>query len=215
MEGKEDGSWKGILESKQIPRKVLNGIVMNYFIVNGYKEVAADFIQDSGIKPTVSLESIENRMEIRKLVFEGNIPKVIEKVNELNPKILDSRPKLLFMLQQQRLIELIRQGPSKFAESLTFARKELAPIAAANEKFLEELERVMALLAFPDPSKSAVGHLLGFEQRQKLVGALNNAILTSQCQSKDPRLLHLLRHLVYTQTQLKEHFGVKFPVMKV
>ena len=34
---------------------------------------------------------------------------VIEKVNDLNPEILDSHPELYFMLKQQHLIELIRQ----------------------------------------------------------------------------------------------------------
>jgi len=53
-------------------------------------------------------------------------------VNDLNPKILDSQPKLYFLLQQQRMIELIRQGPEKISECLGFARRELAPRAAKN-----------------------------------------------------------------------------------
>mmetsp|Transcript_6632 Transcript_6632/g.12225 ORF Transcript_6632/g.12225 Transcript_6632/m.12225 type:complete len:142 (-) Transcript_6632:138-563(-) len=112
------------------------------------------------------------------------------------------------------MIELIRQGPEKISECLGFARRELAPRAAKNEQFLEEMERVMALLAFPDPSKSAVGHLLSYEQRQKVVSALNTAILTSQCQSKDPRLLFLLRQLAFTQSQLQERIKLVFPVIR-
>uniref|UniRef100_A0A7S2TZC1 CTLH domain-containing protein n=1 Tax=Lotharella oceanica TaxID=641309 RepID=A0A7S2TZC1_9EUKA len=206
--------WKSKLSKQKTPRKVIDGIVMNYLVVNGYKNVAAAFVKDSGMKPDVPLESIQNRMDIRKAVFEGNIPKVIEKVNDLNPDILGSQPKLYFLLQQQRMIELIRQGPEKISECLGFARRELAPRAAENEQFLEDMERVMALLAFPDPSKSAVGHLLSYEQRQKVVSAVNTAILTSQCQSTDPRLLFLLRQLAFTQSQLQERIKLGFPIIR-
>ncbi|GAB5357025.1 hypothetical protein AAMO2058_000338400 [Amorphochlora amoebiformis] len=207
--GMEEWTW--LLDKQEISGRLLDEIVMNYFIVNGYKDVAMAFMKDSGLKPSVPLESVQDRMDIRKAVFEGNILKVIEKVNDLNPEILDSRPQLYFMLQQQRLIELIRQGPDKLAECLGFARRELAPRAATNEKFLEEMEKVMALLAFPEPAKSAVGYLLSFEQRQKVVDALNTAILTSQCQSKDPRLLFLLKKMVFLQGQLKDQMKVDFP----
>mmetsp|Transcript_36326 Transcript_36326/g.58787 ORF Transcript_36326/g.58787 Transcript_36326/m.58787 type:complete len:84 (-) Transcript_36326:700-951(-) len=65
------------------------------------------------------------------------------------------------MLQQQYFIELVREkGPDKIEECLDFARRELAPRAAENEQSLGEMERVMALLAFPDPANSAVGDLL-------------------------------------------------------
>eukprot|EP00472_Partenskyella_glossopodia_P011423 CAMPEP_0197526364 /NCGR_PEP_ID=MMETSP1318-20131121/17560_1 /TAXON_ID=552666 /ORGANISM="Partenskyella glossopodia, Strain RCC365" /LENGTH=269 /DNA_ID=CAMNT_0043080503 /DNA_START=191 /DNA_END=1000 /DNA_ORIENTATION=+ len=205
--------WKRILEKQTPPRKVIDAIVMNYLIVNGEKDVAMAFVKDSGQKPLVPLSSIQNRMDVRNLVFQGDIPKVIEKVNCLNPSILESEPRLYFMLQQQHLIELIRQGPDKISESLSFARRELAPMAAANEEFLEEMEQVMALLAFPEPSKSAVGHLLSHEQRQKVVSALNTAILTSQCQSKDPRLLYLLQRLTFVQNQLKDRIKLNFPTI--
>lgn len=45
-------------------------------------------------------------------------------------QILDTNPQLFFHLQQQRLIELIRNG--KVEEALEFAQEELAPRGEEN-----------------------------------------------------------------------------------
>ena len=52
-------------------------------------------------------------------------------------QILEERQELYFHLQQQRLIELIRQG--KTEEALDFAQDTLAPQGEENPEFLEEL----------------------------------------------------------------------------
>jgi hypothetical protein len=49
----------------------------------------------------------------------------MQQVNDLDPEILDTHPKLFFHLQQQRLIELIRKGMVE--EAISFAQEELAP----------------------------------------------------------------------------------------
>lgn len=48
-------------------------------------------------------------------------------------QILDTNPQLFFHLQQQRLIELIRNG--KIEEALEFAQEELAPRGEENVNF--------------------------------------------------------------------------------
>jgi hypothetical protein len=55
---------------------------------------------------------------------------------------------LLFHLQLQSFIELIRHD--KTQEALRYASEELAPRGAQNPEFLAELEKTMALLAFPE-----------------------------------------------------------------
>lgn len=52
-------------------------------------------------------------------------------------QILEENHQLSFHLQQQRLIELIRQGNTE--EALEFAQEYLAPHGEENETFLEEL----------------------------------------------------------------------------
>ena len=51
---------------------------------------------------------------------------------------------MFFHLQQQRLIELIRQG--KTEDALSFAQEYLAPHAEENEAFLEELGKTVVVL---------------------------------------------------------------------
>lgn len=51
-------------------------------------------------------------------------------LNRILLQILDTNPQLFFHLQQQRLIELIRNG--KVEEALEFAQEELAPRGEEN-----------------------------------------------------------------------------------
>jgi len=63
-------------------------------------------------------------------------------------QILDTNPQLFFHLQQQRLIELIRNG--KIEEALEFAQEELAPRGEENVMFcLFPSVFVLLLLMFP------------------------------------------------------------------
>ena len=71
-----------------------------------------------------------------------------------------------FSLQQQQLIELIRE--SKIEDALKFASEQLAERGEESDLVLEELERTLALLAFEDPEKSPYGDLLSYSHRQKV-----------------------------------------------
>ncbi|KAI9209126.1 CTLH/CRA C-terminal to lish motif domain-containing protein [Polychytrium aggregatum] len=186
----------------QINKTDINKLIMNYLVIEGYKDAAEKFHFETGIEPNVDLSSIEDRMYIRNALHIGNVDEAIERVNDLDPEILDSNPKLFFHLQQQKFIELIRSGNTE--QALEFAQEELAPRGEENPEFLEELERTMALFAFEDTSSSPVGDLLDNTQRQRTANELNSAILTAQCQEKDPKLPSLLKMLVWAQTQLEE-----------
>ena len=45
----------------------------------------------------------------------GAIQEAVELVNDVDPEILDTNPKLFFHLQQQQLLELIKQVMAIFA----------------------------------------------------------------------------------------------------
>ncbi|GJQ15507.1 hypothetical protein GpartN1_g7298.t1 [Galdieria partita] len=203
--------WEKKLSQVQVDRRDLNLLVMNYLVVEGYKDAAEKFSEETGLDPGVDLKSIAERMAIRTAVQRGEIDKAVELVNDVNPLILDSNPSLFFHLQLQKLIELIRQGDIE--QALKFAQEELAPKGEENPSFLEELERVMALLAFEDRTSSPVGYLLQQSQRQKTASELNQAILTSLAQEKDPRLPSLLKTLLWAQEQLKSK--AIFPEMDI
>ncbi|XP_031131161.1 protein GID8 homolog [Ipomoea triloba] len=194
--------WEKRLKDVNIRKEDMNKLVMNFLVTEGYVEAAEKFRTESGTAPDIDLATITDRMAIKEAVQRGNVEDAIEKVNDLNPEILDTNPQLFFHLQQQRLIELIRNR--KVEEALEFAQEELAPRGEENLGFLEELEKTVALLAFEDVASSPVGELLDVSQRLKTASEINAAILTSQSHEKDPKLPVLLKLLTWTQNQLGE-----------
>jgi len=194
--------WVKKLNDVKIRKEDMNKLIMNFLVTEGYVDAAEKFQLESGTEPDTDLGTITDRVAVRKALQNGNVEDAIEKVNDLNPEILDMNPQLFFHLQQQRLIELIRNG--KLEEALEFAQEELAPRGEENRVFLEEVERTVALLAFEDPSTSPFGDILDISQRQKTASELNAAILTSQSHEKDPKLPSLLKMLIWAQNQLDE-----------
>lgn len=194
--------WVKKLNEVKIRKEDMNKLIMNFLVTEGYVDAAEKFQLESGTEPDTDLGTITDRVAVRKALQNGNVEDAIEKVNDLNPEILDMNPQLFFHLQQQRLIELIRNG--KLEEALEFAQEELAPRGEENRVFLEEVERTVALLAFEDPSTSPFGDILDISQRQKTASELNAAILTSQSHEKDPKLPSLLKMLIWAQNQLDE-----------
>lgn len=201
-------AWEAKLNAVKVPKEEMNRLVMNFLVTEGYIEAASQFESESGTAPGLDLSCIKDRMEIRKAVQMGNVEDAIEKVNDLNPEILDEKHELNFHLQQQRLIELIRQG--KTEEALDFAQEYLAPLGEEHPECLDELERTVALLAFDDATHSPLADLLDAAQRQKTASELNSAILSSQSQESEPRLPLLVKMMLWAQSQLEAKAAV-FP----
>lgn len=82
----------------------LNKLVMNYLVIEGYKEAAERFQQESGadrklnfialkmiiinLYPAgIDLSTISDRMAIRAAIQRGEVDDGIDKVNELNPEV--------------------------------------------------------------------------------------------------------------------------------
>ncbi|XP_012449471.1 protein GID8 homolog isoform X1 [Gossypium raimondii] len=194
--------WEKRLNHIRIRKEDMNKLVMNFLVTEGYAEAVAKFRMETGTEPDMDVAMIMDRMAVKKAVQCGNVEDAIEKVNDLNPEILDTNPELFFHLQQQRLIELIRN--EKIEEALEFAQEELAPRGEENQSFLEELERTVSLLVFKDVSNCPVRELLDISQRLKTANEVNAAILTSQSHEKDPKLHSLLKMLIWAQNQLDE-----------
>ncbi|CAA2967461.1 protein GID8 homolog isoform X2 [Olea europaea var. sylvestris] len=197
---KED--WEERLDYVKVRKEDMNRLVMNFLFTEGYVEAAESFRLESWTAPDIDLATIAVLMGVNKAVQSGRVEDAMEKVNDFNPEILDTNPQLFFHLQQQRLIELIRNG--KVFEALEFAQKELAPIGEENQSILEELERTVSLLAFEDVTRCPVGELLDVSQRMKTACEVNAAILTSQSHEKDPKLQSILKMLIWAQNWLHE-----------
>lgn len=135
-------------------------------------------------------------------------------------------------------IELIRAH--RISEALLFASTELAPRGAQNPEFLSDLEKTMALLAFPElaaidhlttatPSASApdsasasspepawttLGTLMRKEHRIKVAKELNAAILESQGQGQETKLSGLIRLMSWGEGHLQAK-GVSVPGLTI
>lgn len=65
----------------------LNRLVMDYLVIEGYKDAADCFSKESGLKPFVDSDSILTRMIIRGAIQRGDIGDAIGRVNELDPEV--------------------------------------------------------------------------------------------------------------------------------
>ena len=189
----------------QLPRNTTNEIVMNYLVTEGFKESAEKFRDETGILNNVELSGMDSRIKIQEAIQAGKVVEAISMVNQLHPELLDDDRYLFFHLQQQQLIELIRE--SKVEDALTFATEKLAERGAESGFVLEEIERTLALLAFEDPEKSPYGDLLSYSHRQKVASELNAAILKAEhSDNTQPKLALGLKMVLWAQNELdKKH----------
>uniref|UniRef100_A0A8I3WKR7 GID complex subunit 8 homolog n=1 Tax=Callithrix jacchus TaxID=9483 RepID=A0A8I3WKR7_CALJA len=158
--------WMEKLNNLHVQRADMNRLIMNYLVTEGFKEAAEKFRMESGIEPSVDLETLDERIKIREMILKGQIQEAIALINSLHPELLDTNRYLYFHLQQQHLIELIRQRETEAA--LEFAQTQLAEQGEESRECLTEMERTLALLAFDSPEESPFGDLLHTMQRQKV-----------------------------------------------
>ncbi|AQL00081.1 Jacalin-related lectin 3 [Zea mays] len=90
------------------------------------------------------------------------------------PNLLENDMDLHFDLLSLHFIELVRS--KKFTEALDFGQKKLTSFQKVT-KYIEKLEDFMALLAYEEPEKSPMFHLLSPEHRQNVAEGLNRAVL--------------------------------------
>ncbi|KKK25426.1 hypothetical protein P175DRAFT_0502235 [Aspergillus ochraceoroseus IBT 24754] len=186
----------------------MNHLVMDYLVTNGYPAAAQKFALEANIQP-VNIASIRERVEIRNAIYSGNIQAAIEKINELNPEILDENPSLHFSLLRLQLVELIRSctltPDGDISPALEFATSQLAPRAPTNPQFLEDLERTLALLIFPRENLTpSLAPLLHSDLRRDIYAKVNAAILQSQGARTEALLCDFARLYAWAEQQARE-----------
>ncbi|KWU40991.1 hypothetical protein RHOSPDRAFT_23807, partial [Rhodotorula sp. JG-1b] len=241
--------WSKRLADVNVSKDDLNALVANYLFTEGYLSAAENFAREAGLAttataatpsslngasstaatstPSYDVESIKTRMEVRRAVLKGDVEVALDKVVDLDLEILDLDPSLHFHLLQQHLIELIRV--QEIPTALAFAQNELAPLAEEHPRFLKELEKTMALLAFElptmggadpageatassslPPMPAAISSLLDPSQRLRTAWELNAAILNAQGHASEPKLPGLMAIMNWGEGLLNEK-GVDWP----
>ncbi|GAB2237995.1 hypothetical protein Droror1_Dr00015897 [Drosera rotundifolia] len=204
--------WEKKINDIKITKEDMNKLVMNFLLIKGYVDAAEKFYMETKTEH-IDLTTVTNRMAVKSAVESGNVAEAIEKLKVLNPKILDTNLQLFFRLQQQMMIELIKNGKNK--EALDFGTELLAPMCEENQSFLKELERTVSLLAFENvEDKPHLCELLDMSRCLNIASELNAAILTSQGLLKKANLHTLMKMCKICQSQLLRLHLVIFPVIR-
>ncbi|KAI4165411.1 MAG: hypothetical protein LQ342_000820 [Letrouitia transgressa] len=182
---------------------------MDYFISEGYPSAAQKFAAEANIQPRVDDESVQQRVEIRNAIYGGDIQSAIEKINELNPQVLEQNSSLHFALLRLQLVELIRvcvaDPTADIMPAIDFATAHLAPRAPTNPEFLEDLERTMALLIFPpDKMAPSLATLLDPSLRKEVAKRVNEALLQSQNERTKAKIFDLVRLRAWSESKARE-----------
>ncbi|XP_008804544.2 glucose-induced degradation protein 8 homolog isoform X3 [Phoenix dactylifera] len=170
------------LDPRQYEHVIVNdsdvrNIVLSYLVHNCFNETAETFLACTGMKQPVDyLVDMDKRKSIFHFVLDGNALKAIELTEQLAPNLLEDDKDLHFDLLSLHFIDLVCSR--KCTEALEFAQTELTPLGKLH-KYVEKLEDLMALLAYEEPEKSPMFHLLSSDYRQNIADCLNRAILVS------------------------------------
>lgn len=70
-----------------------------FSVSEGFKEAAEKFRMESGIEPSVDLDTLDERIKIREMILKGQIQEAIALINSLHPELLDTNRYLYFHLQ--------------------------------------------------------------------------------------------------------------------
>ena len=115
--------------------------------------------------------------QIRDFILSGNIKEAEKVINSAYPELLDDDHLLHFYLQIQHLIELIRR--KQIEKAVVFAQEDIVEKGDYPE-CLPDLERVMGLLAYPEPEKSPFSDLLKQNFRLKVWSRVNEGLVTKR-----------------------------------
>ncbi|MBA0786277.1 hypothetical protein Gotri_025624, partial [Gossypium trilobum] len=175
--------------------------VESFIACTGMKQ-PSDYLEDMEKRKSSLDEMLKNLLEfcagIYQFALEGNALKAIELTEQLATNLLEKNKDLHFDLLSLHFVELVCSR--KCTEALEFAQMKLTPFGK-EQKYVEKLEvcklskfsrfqsmcRIfkdmlllqdfMALLAYEEPEKSPMFHLLSLEYRQHVAESLNRAIL--------------------------------------
>ena len=87
--------WVEELNKLRVSRQDMNKLVLNYLIIEGYKDASEKFIKETGIKGHLlniiiaeyDSDLLEKRMKIRTLIMSGKIDEAVNDINDINSEV--------------------------------------------------------------------------------------------------------------------------------
>lgn len=121
---------------------------------------------------------------------------------------MDDDKALHFSLLRLQLVELIRScnaAGGDISPALKFATEQLGPRAPTNPRFLEDLERTMALLLFPQENlEPQLAALLNPSLRRDAADSVNRAILERQSARREAAIRHLVKMRAWAENTARD-----------
>lgn len=127
---------------------------------------------------------------------------------QLAHDLLEKNQDLHFDLLSLHFVELV--SAKKCTEALEFAQTKLTPFGKV-QKYVEKLEDFMALLAYEEPEKSPMFHLLSLEYKQHVAESLNRAILAHANLPSYSAMERLIQQITVVTQFLNQEFGKDSP----
>uniref|UniRef100_A0A1I7YPS3 CTLH domain-containing protein n=1 Tax=Steinernema glaseri TaxID=37863 RepID=A0A1I7YPS3_9BILA len=190
------------LHQQEPDHDVVHDLVLDYLITEGYGEVAEALCEDAGLPFSGKVDTLEQRMEIRNAIEEeGDVDKAMSMVNTLSPSLIESDDETRFLLQQQQIIELVRN--EQIDEALAMGEKAMSNTNLLDESILQEMERTFSLLAFDNPESSHFGNLMKISHRQRVANSVNTAVLKSLNKPAISKLEACFKLMIYYSYQLQ------------
>lgn len=183
----------------------IHKIVLSYLVHNCFKDTLESFVSCTGLKqPADHLEDMEKRKRIYHFALDGNVSKAIEMTEEFAPGLLEENKDLHFDLLSLHFVELVSSG--KTDEALLFAQSQLTDFGK-EQIFVKKLEDFMALLAYDEPEKSPMFHLLSSEHRQHVADSLNRAVLAHTKLPSYSAMERLIQQTTVVRQYLSQELG--------
>lgn len=132
--------------------------------------------QDANGTADDDMYALDQRKVLRRLIREGNVDGVFDNLQEWYPQVMEEHySTIIFLLQCQKFIELVRTG--QVDDAVALARTELASFFGKCRDQDLLLHDCLALLAYDRPQESPMAYLLQFAQREVVADAVNAFVL--------------------------------------
>lgn len=165
---------------------------------------------------SLSSSSYHSRLiirQIRRSLEYGDIDAAIDLLRAHAPFILDDH-RLLFRLQKQKFIELLRRGTTEYRKSaINCLRTALAPCALdAYPEAYEEFKHVLLAFIYDKDDLTSPVASEWAERRRFEIAGLMSSVLRAHLHAYDPVFAMTLRYLISIHKEFCFHQGVPSPI---
>ncbi|XP_074641551.1 E3 ubiquitin-protein transferase MAEA-like isoform X2 [Tubulanus polymorphus] len=134
----------------QWKKKRLDRMLVDYFLRSGFYSTALKLAKDSGIEDLTNIELFLISKEVEESLMRKETAKCLAWCHDNKSKLRKMKSSLEFNLRTQEFIELIRSN--KRLDAVKHARKYFTNL---EDNQLNDVQRVMGLLAFPSDTQVA------------------------------------------------------------